>query len=190
MPPKAKFDKSSIISVAVDLVRDEGIDALSARGLAKRLGCSVCPIFTVFENMEEVTKKTYAAIRGIYDSYAAEGLKSKPAFKGVGEQYIAFAIKEPKLFEALFMRAQADATLDSILPSIEDNYSSILQSIEDEYGLDGYKAKRLYLQMWIYTHGIATLCVSKTFVFQAKEISDMLTQAFKGIYREIAGAGK
>ena len=54
MPPKAKFTKEQIISKGLDIVREEGMDNLTARALGNRLGSSACPIFTVFENMEEV----------------------------------------------------------------------------------------------------------------------------------------
>ncbi len=190
MPPKVKYEKSQIIDAAVQLVRESGFENLTARRLAGKLGCSVCPIFTVFKSMEEVADGTMAAIRRIYDGYVAEGLKSKPAFKGVGQQYIAFAASEPKLFETLFMRKQADIPYDKILASIEDNYNAILQSIEDEYGLDEAKSKQLYLHMWIYTHGIAALCVSGMCSFRAEEMGDMLTQCFKGMIKEIAGEEK
>ena len=54
MPPKAKFTKEQITHVALELVRADGISGLTARTLASKLGSSSCPIFTVFENMEEV----------------------------------------------------------------------------------------------------------------------------------------
>ena len=67
MPPKVKYEKSQIIDAAVQLVRESGLENLTARRLASKLGCSVCPIFTVFKSMEEVADGTMAAIRHIYD---------------------------------------------------------------------------------------------------------------------------
>lgn len=54
MPPKVKYTKDEIIWAALDLAREGGIRSVTARGLAERLGCSVKPIFGLFENMEEV----------------------------------------------------------------------------------------------------------------------------------------
>lgn len=48
MPPRAKFTKEHIAKVAFDLVRADGMEALTARNLGKHLGSSYCPIFTLF----------------------------------------------------------------------------------------------------------------------------------------------
>ena len=54
MPPKFKFTREEIIQAALDLTRESGIAAVTARGLGAKLGSSVKPIFSLFENMEEV----------------------------------------------------------------------------------------------------------------------------------------
>ena len=72
MPPKAKFTKEQIIAAGLDIIRVEGLENLSARAIGKKLGSSACPIFTVFENMDEVqaeVKKAAAALYGEYIKY-------------------------------------------------------------------------------------------------------------------------
>ena len=189
MPPKIKFDKQQIADSAFTIVRQEGLGALTARSLSAKLGCSVCPIFTVFKNMDEVINEVIIKAKSLYAQYVRRGLSSKPAFKGVGEQYIKFSCDEPKLFTILFMSEKRGANLGDILNKIDDNYSDILQSIIDTYGLYKQDAEKLYMHMWIYTHGIATLCATSTCVFSADDISRMLTQVFKGVIREIKQEG-
>ena len=46
MPPKVRFRKEEIASAALDIAREKGIDAVTAREVAKALGVSVGPIFT------------------------------------------------------------------------------------------------------------------------------------------------
>ncbi len=106
-------------------------------------------------------------------------------FKGVGTQYILFAINEPKLFHLLFMTQCDGADVNAVLPMIDDNYISILQSIQDAYKLNEDDALRLYRHLWIYTHGIATLCATGTCTFDAQQISDMLTDVFIGVLSRI-----
>ena len=48
MPPKAKFTKNEIVEAAMQIVREQGLEAVTSRELGKRLGSSACPIFTVF----------------------------------------------------------------------------------------------------------------------------------------------
>ena len=97
MPPKAKFTKEQILKSALEIVRESGIDALSARSLGTALGCSPQPIFSYFENMEDVKNEVISAAKSIYAKYINEGLKKSPTFKGVGMKYIEFAKDEPKL---------------------------------------------------------------------------------------------
>lgn len=179
MPPKAKFTKEQITYAALEIVRESGIDRLTARTLAKKLESSSCPIFTVFENMQEVQQSVIEAAKACYKGYVEKGLADTAAFKGVGTQYILFAIREPKLFQLLFMSEQASlCNIDKILPSIEENYEKILDSITEGYGLDEKTAERLYRHLWIYSHGIASLCATKMCCFTSAEISEMITEVF------------
>lgn len=179
MPPKAKFTKEQITNAALELVKENGIDRLTARTLAKKLGSSSCPIFTVFENMEEVQKAVIEHAKDCYKGYVEKGLSEPCAFQGVGTQYILFAIQEPKLFQLLFMREQISVpSLDRILPLIEDNYEKILTSITEGYGLDRKTAKKLYLHLWIYSHGIAALCATRMCRFTGTEINEMISEVF------------
>lgn len=184
MPPKAKFTEKQITDAALNLVREQGIGGLTARALGNKLGSSSCPIFTVFQNMEEVQESVIRAARAFYKKYVDRGLVETPAFKGVGTQYILFAVDEPNLFRLLFMTGQ-DSIPDfkGILPIIDDSYEQILASIVTGYGMERDDADRLYRHLWIYTHGIATLCVSKMCSFTGDEISGMMTEVFISLLR-------
>lgn len=186
MPPKAKFTKEQITKAALKLVRERGAETLTARALGKALCSSACPIFTVFENMEEVRESVIQAAKFLYKEYVNRGLKYTPAFKGVGTQYILFAVNEPNLFRLLFMTEQNTVpNFDGILPMIDESYEQILASIVTEYGIKRAAANRLYRHLWIYTHGIAAMCVSKLCSFTPEEISEMMTDVFKSLLKTI-----
>lgn len=186
MPPKTKFTKEQITKAALELVREHGADALTARALGKAVGSSSCPIFTVFENMDEVRKSVRQAAKAVYKEYVNKGLRDTPAFKGVGTQYILFAANDPNLFRLLFMSEQETVpNFDGILPMIDESYEQILASIVTEYGIERGSANRLYRHLWIYTHGIASMCVSKICSFTPEEISGMMTDVFKSLLKTI-----
>ncbi len=188
MPPKCKFTREEIVNAALDLTREEGIEALTARALGAKLGSSAKPIFTVFENMEEVLSEVRKAAKALYADYIKTGLSQDIAFKGVGTQYILFSIKEPKLFQLLFMAEQPQRPpVKSILPVIDENYPQILASVQSGYGLEEADAERLYRHLWIYTHGIAALCATNMCSFTAEEINGMMTEVFLGLLKEVKG---
>lgn len=191
MPPKAKFTKEEILSAALDIVRSKGIDALTARLLADALNSSPRPIFTVFAGMDEIVREVILKAKSLYAEYVRRWLTCVPQFKGVGVQYILFAIEEPKLFQLLFMNERGSVPpLCEVLQLIEDSFEEILASITNAYGFDRDTALRLYYHMWIYSHGIATLCATKMCSFTADDISRMLTEVCASLIKKIKGDGK
>ncbi|MCM1065370.1 MAG: TetR/AcrR family transcriptional regulator [Eubacterium sp.] len=188
MPPRAKFMKEEIVDAALSIVRADGIQALTARALGEKLGSSARPVFTVFQNMEEVQDAVIRAAKAVYKGYVERGLTDTIAFRGVGTQYILFAIQEPKLFQLLFMAEQEQIPdLAGVLMLIEESYDKILASVGTSYGLFGAEAERLYRHMWIYSHGIAALCATKMCHFSSGEIQEMLAEVSTSLVGRIKG---
>lgn len=185
MPPRAKFTKEEIINAGLEILRASDLSHVTAREIGKYLKSSARPIFTTFTNMGEVIEGIRVKARKIYDEYVQNGLKQDLAFKGVGQAYILFAIKEPKLFQLLFMRKlENDIGVNKILPEIDDNYQAILDSITNNYAVSKDDAVILYRHLWIYSHGIATLCATSMCKFTGEEIGIMLTDVFKSLLKE------
>ncbi|MGN0130903.1 MAG: TetR/AcrR family transcriptional regulator [Lachnospiraceae bacterium] len=186
MPPKAKFTREEIIEAALKIAKERGLDAVTARELGAELGSSARPIFTVFQNMDEVHEEVIKAAKEIYGGYVRKGLEQEVAFRGVGMAYVQFAIREKRLFQLLFMRENTEENdMEHILAFIDDNYETILSSVEESYDLARKDAERLYRHLWIYTHGVATLCATKTCNFTEQETEEMLTDVFSGLLKKI-----
>ncbi len=186
MPPKAKFTKEEIVEAALELVKTDGFEALTSRALGTRLGSSARPIFTVFQSMDEVQQAVIDSAKALYKEYVHKGLTWEHPFKGVGTQYILFSIQEPKLFQLLFMTEQPQIPdLSGVLPVIEESYEEILLSIQNDHGINERLAVKLYHHLWIYTHGIATLCATKMCRFTGEEISNMITEVCMSLLKNI-----
>ena len=186
MPPKAKFTREEIIAAAFEIVRRDGMEALTARSLGEKLHSSPRPIFTVFNSMEEVQAELLKKGRRLYERCMDEEMSGANAFKGSGTGYIRFAAEEPKLFRLLFMRELSEAPdPQRVLPIIDDYYEKILGSVEREYGLDRKTAERVYLNMWLYSHGIAVAIATKLCTFSKEQISNMLTDVCSSILLKI-----
>ncbi|MCM1045461.1 MAG: TetR/AcrR family transcriptional regulator [Candidatus Gastranaerophilales bacterium] len=186
MPPKAKFSRKQIVNAAINLVREDGFEALTSRALGTYLGSSARPIFTVFQNMDEVQQAVIESAKTLYKEYVNKGLTWEHPFKGVGMQYILFSVNEPRFFQLLFMTEQLGTpNLSRVLPLIEESYNEILLSIQKDYGLNECLAKKLYYHLWIYTHGIATLCATKMCRFTSEEISNMITEVCTSILKNL-----
>lgn len=186
MPPKAKFTKEEIVAAALRVVESEGIEALTARTLASELGSSPRPIFTVFDGMDDVVEEVNKRANVIYGDYVKNGLEERLAFRGVGLAYIRFARERPRLFRLLFMQERKERpNVESVLRGIEEHYEQIMASIVDEYHINTEKAEELYLNLWIFLHGIAVMTVTEVCKFDEEQISHMLTQVFKALLIKI-----
>ena len=106
MPPKCRFTREEIIQAALDLTAEKGVGALTARGLAQRLGSSAKPIFGLFANMEEVQQEVVKAANLRYQEYLWQDMSAGryPPYKASGMAYIRFAREQKELFKLLFMR--------------------------------------------------------------------------------------
>ena len=179
MPPKPKNTKEAMIQSALSIVRQAGPEALTARNLGKQLHASPSTIFTHFASMEQVLNETVEAAREIYETYVQRGLGLTPPFKGFALEVIHFAAEEPKLFALLFMNPGDADNIGDVL-GMEGHNAQILEAVTRTFQLDTEKAGKLYHDLWIYCHGIATLTATGVCSFSDKELSRMLGHACRG----------
>ena len=188
MPPKVKFSREEIIAAALDIVREGGMTALTARSLAARLGSSAKPVFGLFENMQEVQKEVMLAANAEYQEFLyAEMMRGiyKP-YKATGMAYIAFARKEKELFKLLFMRDRSDEQGNTRDESVAD----IIALISRNTGLSEEEARLFHLEMWIFVHGIATMIVTNYLDWEEEHVSRALTDAYEGLRTRWCGEAK
>lgn len=178
MPPKCRFTREEIIQAALDLTAEKGVGALTARGLAQRLGSSAKPIFGLFANMEEVQQEVVKAADLRYQEYLRQDMSAGryPPYKASGMAYIRFAREQKELFKLLFMR---DRTHEE--KAAGDELEALLGLIQKNMGLSRDDAYRFHLEMWIYVHGIATMIATAYLEWDMYFISAALTDAYQGL---------
>ena len=91
-----------------------------------------------------------------------------------------------KDFEKLEYKTMHDGLFISLN---DENYEEILKSVEESYQLEEKTAEKLYRHLWIYTHGIASLCATKVCRFTGEEIENMLIEVFTGLYEKVKRDG-
>ena len=147
MPPKARITKDMILDTVLKLTRESGFETVNARSIAGRLQCSTRPIFTCYENMVELKKDFLAFAYGYYVSYVnhfGESENVNPCLV-FPLSYIAFAKEETHLFKLLFI---SDMDLE--------------------------RSKVIFLDLFLYTHGIAVLTAAKKLNLGRKSAETML----------------
>ena len=182
MAPKFKFTKEEVLAVTIDFIRENGIEALTARELAKKLESSTKVIFSLFSNMKNLEDEAKFAAENIFSEKVNLALKDDSPFKRLGVEYILFSKNEPKLFQWLFMKKGIEVgSFKDFLPMRDYEYRSVIESIDEEYKISIENAKKLYEHLFIYSHGIATLTVTGIHNFTATEIIEYMTEVTKSL---------
>lgn len=179
MPPRSLFTRDEIIHAALEIARESGMSGLTARSLAAKLGCSVKPIFGMFQNMEEVGREVLAAAGRVYQDYLREGVAEGkyPPYKASGMAYIRFAREERELFKLLFMRDRSQEKVEEDREEIEP----LLALIREKTGLSEEDAYLFHLEMWLYVHGIATMSATSYLDWGMEMVSRVLTDGYMGL---------
>ncbi len=182
MPPKVKVTKEDIISTAVDIVKNNGLQAVNARTIASILKCSTQPVFSNFAKMEDLRFAIIDRADILFKKYIQNEVeKGKyPVYKATGMAYIRFASEHKELFKLLYMR-------DRQSEDIEDekglNYE-IETIVKSNTGLSTDDAKLFHLEMWAYVHGIATMFATGFLSLEWELVSKMLTDSYQGLRKQ------
>lgn len=174
MPPSVKFTKEEIVNAALQVVREKGTAALTTRQIAAVRGVSTRPIFTYFQNMQQVQEAVRQAAQALYHSYIKKGLEQVHPFIGLGEQYIRFATQEPELYRLLFLPL-APGSENKAMEEMERTQNLVLEFLQQIYQLDEAAAKRFFRDVWLVAHSLAALIVTNCCPYSPEEIRQILT---------------
>ena len=181
MPTTIKISKDMILDAAFKIAREEGIEKISNREIAKNLDCSIRPIYYQFENVQEMQKELYLKIEKYFYQFLMDNMVDDiPKYKQIGIHYIKFAQKEKKLFQILFM-GDMGLTPNAFISKSGKDYEDIEKLIKISTNLDEEEIKDFHTKMWIFTHGIATLVANNTVHLEEEQIKELLSNEFQAL---------
>lgn len=161
--------KEALVDAGIAMLEDVGLERLSLRGIAARVGVS-----------HTAPKNHFAGLRGLLSAIAAEGFRRHAAAmtEGIGptstrlerlhaaaEGYVSFALANPALFRLMFTPGLLEGEDPALKAAGGDSYG-VLSTISeglDWVALDGSPATqaRTELMLWSMVHGYAHLLTSK-----------------------------
>lgn len=180
MPPKAKFTREQIIKAAVDVTREQGISAVTAREVGKQLGTSSTPVFVAFESMSDLKQEVYNSVKNDFYHFLCLGLEQTPAFKGFGIRMIEYAREYPNLFAAVHMNFTADNINYDDMTTNMMGADECVEAIKRQTGFSDEDAVRMFRQVLISGFGICYLVSSKTCEFTQQQLDEYLGVAYAG----------
>lgn len=186
MPPKAKITKEMILDIVLDMTRESGFETINARSIAGKLQCSTRPIFTCYKNMEELKTDFLAFAYEYYEQYVItyrNSQKVKP-YLILPLSYIAFAQEETHLFKLLFIN-----DIDLKMTEAKDFYQEIgnenkARLFSETIGVELERTKIIFLDLYLYTHGIAVLIAGDKIKLNLENTEKMIDNVLSAFIRQ------
>lgn len=158
MPPRVNFDREQILSAAVNLLRREGKERFTARNVARELGGSTQPIYRVFSNLKELEEAVFKTAHREAIDFMLKFEDEESYFLSIGMGYLAFARREPNLFDFLFSGGKQVLDSGGEVSPFRPLYKKMrkdpfLRDLPEE------DIRTLFRDMFIYTHGLCSFTI-------------------------------
>ena len=111
-----------------------------------------------------------------FGEYLREPQEGASAYLSVGLNYIRFAGEEREFFKLLFMSEDKSDIL-----AAHEEMPYVLDVIGRTEHISGEDARRVYEEMWMLSHGIATMIATGTARFSEPKMRGMLMDVYRGL---------
>ena len=166
--------KEKILAAAIDIVRNGGTTALTARSLSSVLGCGINPIFSAFGSMNGVIEAVRAEARRLFKERVGAGCSLNPPFKGFGMAFLWFAMDEPQLYKMVMTDTASATSFEEYIDTNIGFKQECLDAINQSFSLEEKDAEMLYYQMVIVALGLAHTCVEGGSVLHLQQVAAVL----------------
>ena len=183
MPAISKLTKEDIIKKAVVMVNKKGWDYVNARNLASALKISTKPLYRIYKNMDEIKEDMYKEIYKEYDEFITSRVDNKKALVTLCVAYVEFAKYYKNLFISLFLSNNLKwKSVDDVLNE-KWNQGAIINMVNKQ-GYTFEEAKELFMHVWLYANGLATLIATNNIDIDDKEIIVRIVKIFKTLEKK------
>ena len=175
-PPRGRravgLSRERIAEAALALVDSEGLEKLTARGLARALGCEAMSLYHHFEGMEQVLDAVADRLLGevkLPPSPSPSGLAG--TLRTLGVRYSAVARRHPRAFPVIAARRlRTPATLETLTAAVR---------LLGAHGLEPRAALRCVRILLAYLNG-AGLAIAAWQLEPAPGVRGGMREAFEG----------
>lgn len=176
--PKQRITKEMVVNVAFEIARSDGMEQVMVKNIAEKIGCSVQPIYSYCKNMEGLRQDVTLKVCSFIGEYVKTHIDKDDIFETTGRAYIQLAKEEPHLFKIFILHKR------NSIASLEDLYQSetnphTTEFISKKLGISIGQAKKLHLNMLIYTIGLGTIFSVVTPGISTDEIYEQQEMAYK-----------
>lgn len=166
MPPKKKFSKQQIIDAAFEIAKSEGIEKITIRKVATRLGSSIAPIYVNFNDVNELIGVVVQKVFDVSQRLLIEQ-NSGNRFRDIGVASIRFAKGYPHLFRDLVMNSN-----DYMKGYDKGMGDELIMHMKKDPTLEGFtedELKDILMKMKIFQTGLTVMVANRLFTDDINE---------------------
>ena len=189
MPAIAKVTKEMIIEAAFEIAKEMGAENINARTVSQKLGCSTQPVLYHFKTIEDVRIAAHIKASEFHIDYVTSlsGKYERPMLE-VGMRYIQFAVEEKNLFRYWYRSNYCiGISLSDWLTG--ENFDFLFPILRKQAEVDEQQAYSIFSQIFLVTHGIASLLANNAMVYDEAYCINTLSNAYFGIMYMIKEKG-
>jgi hypothetical protein len=132
--------------------------------------------------MDEIKQDAYKEIYHEYDEFINSRVDNKKALLTLCIAYVEFAQEYKNLFICLFLSDNLKwQSINNVLDE-KWNQSTIINLVNKEK-LTFDAAKELFMNVWLYANGLATLIATNNIKMEENEILVKIVKAYKGFLK-------
>lgn len=180
--PKQRITKEMVVEAAFALAREDGAEQINARNIAERVGCSVQPIYSYCNNMDELRYEVGERAREFIGEYIGARIDKNDPFSSTGHAYIELAKEEANVFKLFILHRRKNISSFCDLYRSEAD-AKIAEHISRELNISINAARELHLNMLIYTIGLGTIFAVTEPGISPEEIFDKQESAYKAFMK-------
>jgi AcrR family transcriptional regulator len=166
-PTSSQEHEAAILDAVRDLMAEGGIEAISMRAVADRVGVTATALYHYFQNKQDLVDRV---VRGAFERFGAEledaarrePLGSMARVAALGEAYLRFAVENETYFRVIFRIDVKDPPAMEDLPG-GGGYPLLRQCVTDAMASGAMRPADPDLvahYLWMLVHGIVTLALS------------------------------
>ena len=185
MTKSIAITKEMIDQAAVSVVRKSGLSALTARNVANELHCSTQPIYNVYGNMENLKKVTLVNIQEFITQSIIRYKRTDYEFLDSGLGYIHFAQTEKALFRSFELNEQSPEHKNNGIGN--KKVRELMEMELRTYPFSKKDLDKIFLQIMIFTYGLAVMHFLDFCEFNEETIAEMLQESFNSFIAQVKG---
>jgi AcrR family transcriptional regulator len=170
--------RRALVAAALEMVRDDGVAALTLRSVAKKAKVShMAPYHHFADKAALIAAVAEEGFRGLRDAMQARVDKCpdnpRAQFRESGIAYVVFAVGHPNVFRVMFGPETAETEAYPGLHEAANEAFAVVQGLversQDNEGIRSDDSRQIGITAWALVHGLAMLCIDGQFGPEAAE---------------------